>query len=406
MIPLPVANILHHKLRSALSALGVAIAVCMLITLAGLSRGTLMEIADRWDAVDADLIVYSARWGDNIITASGAGLGAADVEKVAALADATGPFARRTAPVYIFRVAIGGDEHNVVGVDPDRIDMFLAGQEILPGGRVFDPDGRFAAWLRGQLSQPAAGDKIVDITEADLAAHGGLEMIVDSRLAKAAKLRVGDSVFSAGHHFEIVGIVPAGAMARAFIPRATAEYLFNGRLGRFTLMFVKLREGVRVGAAAEAIRGTGRLTAVAVNEYRGMLVKRLDIMYIYVDAVNTVVLVVAFLFILVTLYTMVLQRTREIAILKSMGAGGWYILREVMVESLMLSALGAAAGALAAPGAGWLIEMVRPPLLTVDVNWKWIGIAVGAAGAGGMLASLYPAWFALRVDMIEALTQE
>ena len=230
-------------------------------------------------------------------------------------------------------------------------------------------------------------------------------MIVDTRLARAAKLDIGDEVYAAGHHFRIVGIVPAGAMARAFVPRATAEYLFNGRLGRFTLLFVKLREGVRVGAAAEAVRQTRRLAAVALDEYRGMLVERFGIMYTYVDVVNAVVLVVAFLFILVTLYTMVLQRTREIAILKSMGATGGFILREVVAESLILSAAGAAVGAAAAPLAGAGIEAVRP-LLTVQIGWTWIGVAALAAAAGGAAASLYPAWCAMRVDMLEALTLE
>jgi len=49
MVPLPLANILQHKLRSLLTAAGIAAAVCMLITLSGLARGSLYEIADRWD---------------------------------------------------------------------------------------------------------------------------------------------------------------------------------------------------------------------------------------------------------------------------------------------------------------------------------------------------------------------
>ena len=85
MLPLPLANILHHKLRSALAMLGVAIAVCMLVTLSGLSRGSLEEIADRWQAVDADMIVYPATWGENITTVSGGGMGDADISRILAL---------------------------------------------------------------------------------------------------------------------------------------------------------------------------------------------------------------------------------------------------------------------------------------------------------------------------------
>ena len=47
MTYLPLANILHHKLRSVMSALGIGIGICMLVTLSGLARGSLFEITLR-----------------------------------------------------------------------------------------------------------------------------------------------------------------------------------------------------------------------------------------------------------------------------------------------------------------------------------------------------------------------
>ena len=69
MAYLPLANILHHKLRSVLSALGIGVGICMLVTLSGLARGSLGEIADRWESVDADLIAYPN--GLDVTTISG-----------------------------------------------------------------------------------------------------------------------------------------------------------------------------------------------------------------------------------------------------------------------------------------------------------------------------------------------
>ena len=57
---LPLANILHHKLRSLISAIGIGIAVCMLITLTGLSRGSLFEIAER---MEAQMVVLPGQTG-------------------------------------------------------------------------------------------------------------------------------------------------------------------------------------------------------------------------------------------------------------------------------------------------------------------------------------------------------
>ena len=281
--------------------------------------------------------------------------------------------------------------------------MLLGKGGIAQGGRLFDPKNACADWLKEKLTTP--GDDIVEISEADLAEHGGLEMVIDSRLAKASNLKVGDNVYSAGHNFTVTGIVPAGAMVRVFIPLATAEHLFNGRLGRYTLLLVKLRNDARLGATLEKIRRNKGLKAVSIDEYRGMLEDRFGIMYLFVDAVNTITLIVAFLFILVTLFTMVIQRRREIAILRSMGATTRFILREVLSESLILTIMGAALGIGLAPMAAAAIETFRP-LLTVRITPRWMLIASLAAVAGGLLSAIYPAWRAMKVDVAETLSLE
>ena len=136
MIPLPLANVLHHKLRSALSALGVGIAVAMLITLGGLTRGWLEEVASRWEAVDADLIVYPARFED-VTSFSGVGLPVADAAKVEALSVEGRPAVERVVSVFILaQKPIGAGKHNVVGVAPEDLEVLLGGRKIRPGGRV------------------------------------------------------------------------------------------------------------------------------------------------------------------------------------------------------------------------------------------------------------------------------
>jgi putative ABC transport system permease protein len=403
MVPLPVANISHHKLRSALSALGVAIGVCMLITLSGLSRGSLEEVADRWSAVDADLIVSAARWADNLATISGGVLSRRDVEQVRALAINGSPIVQRAVPVFVHQLRIAGQDHNVVGVAPADLPHLLGGRAIQAGGRCFDPDNDFTRWLAEKLSTPAEG--VLDIPPQELARRGGLEMVIDTRLAKAAGLEVGSKFRTVGHEFTVVGIVPEGAMVRAFMPLSTAQFLFTTGLGRSTLLFVKLRQGVGLDAAVQAIGRERRYAAIALTGYRDMLLERFGILYVYVDAVNTVTLIVAFLFILLTLYTAVLQRTREIAILRSMGATPRFILRQVVYESLMLSGCGAAAGIVLALPAGAAIEWLRP-FLTVTLTWRWVLLAAAAALAGGVIAALYPAFCAMRIDVVEALSLE
>jgi putative ABC transport system permease protein len=402
---LPLANILHHKLRSVLSALGIGIGVCMFITLAGLSRGSLGEIADRWESVDADLIVFPRGWGENASDKSGSALPDRFAERIAA---AHGRIVRRVIPVFTWQFKLAGQDQTAVGVDSDQWGYLTSGRK-LSSGRLADPQGRFGRWLNEKLlTAGTQGDQPLELTEQDLSDpnHDGLELVIDSRLARAGGYRLGQVVEAANHHWTIVGIAPAGVMARVFMPRPTAQYLFgNGDVTKSTLMFVKLADGVDVGPAARAIAATTGQEVVPLTRYRGMLLEKFGIMFVYVDAVNVIAMVIAFLFIMITLYTMVLQRTREIAILKSCGASDFFLLRQVLAESLLLTGAGTAVGVALSFLAGWIIQAARP-LLTVTITGHWIAVAAWVALAGAVAAAGYPAWRATRVDVVEALTLE
>ena len=402
---LPLANILHHKLRSAFSAMGIGIAVCMLITLGGLSRGSLFEIAQRWESVDADLIVLPRGWGDNASDKSGAALADRYADKIA---EELPQMVRRVVAVFTWQMKLAGQDQMAAGVDPDQWDALSGGRKISQG-RLFDPRGDFGRWIRSKLLTGGSGNgEVIEIDEQDLSdpAHNGLELVIDTRLAEAGGYQLGQTVFAANHHWRIVGIVPAGAMARVFLPRATAQYLFgNGDMTRGTLMFVKLAEGVDPGPAAGAIAKLTGQDVVAVARYRGMLMEKFGIMFVYVDAVNTVAMIIAFLFIMITLYTMVLQRTREIAILKSAGASRTFLARQIAAESLILSGAGMVAGVGGSFLAARAIQAFRP-LLTVTITWEWIAVAVAVAVVGAMASAVYPAWKAGRVDVAEALALE
>lgn len=407
MAYLPLANILHYRLRSALSALGIGIGICMLVTLSGLARGTLNEISDRWEAVDADLIIYPREWGENLITMSGIGLSDryADI-----LRQKHGDMIERVVPVFLASVKFAGQDQTVVGVDSDQWHTLTGGRQVQEG-RLFDPHGDFSRWLQQQFTTPAtsADSQPTEmlVGDSELASHGGMEIVIDSRLAQVGKFTVGQTVRAANHDWTIAGIVPAGMMSRVSMPRRTAQYVFGlGGINKSSIMFIKLRPGVDLDDAARKIRQVGySLEVIPLRQYRSMLEQKFAVMYRYIDAVNAIAMVISFLFIMVTLYMMVLQRTREIAILKSCGASNGFILRQVLDESLILTGAGTVVGIAMSLGAGWLIQKFAP-LYTVTITWHWIAIAVGTALAGALVSALYPAWRATRVDMVESLTLE
>jgi putative ABC transport system permease protein len=407
MACLPLANILHHKLRSLLSALGIACGVCMLVTLSGLARGSLSEVADRWEAVDAELIVYPLGWGENVTTLSGIGIS----DRYADIIRRRWPHrVDRVVPVFLWPLKIGGQDQLAAGVDAADFPV-LTGGRALAAGRLFDPEGRFSRWLETTLTAEAdTPDAPAEPLELDTRAafadpeHAGLELVIDSRLAEKARLSVGDTLEAANHTWRVVGIVPAGGMARVYLPRRAAQYLFgSGSIQKSTLLFVRLAEGVDADSAARAIRSVGQ-EVVQLRQYRAMLQEKFGIMFRFVDTVNVLALAIAFLFIMNTLYTMVLQRTREIAILKSCGASGAFLVRQTLAESLLLTAAGTAIGLGLSFLAGWAIT--RYTLNTVQITPRWVLISVAAAACGAVLSALYPAWRAHRVDMVQALNME
>jgi putative ABC transport system permease protein len=399
---LPLANIAHHRLRSALSALGIAISVCLVLTLTGLSRGSLAEVLRRWDSVRADLIVSPA--STNMTLASGPQIPLAAVDRLAAPQADGRLLAKRITPVYLARMKIAGRENNIYGLRAGDFDVIQGNAKLL-AGRLPDADGRAAQWLAKKYAQAADGNAVLEISEQELDAAGGLEMAIDTRLAAQLGKSVGQTFDSANRTWRIVGVYETGAVGRAIAPMATLQHLMGLGLDHVTLVLVQLPQGAAIGPAAQAIRRLTHQSVVPKNEYQALLLENVGIMFVYIYAVNAVALTIAFLFIMITLYTMVLQRTREIAILKSLGASASFLLRQILAESLLLTAAGAAVGVLLAFGAGDIIEHLRLDL-TVSITPHWILAALAAAGAGGVLAAIYPAWRAIRVDVAEALAFE
>ncbi len=403
MLPLPLANILQHKLRSLLTAAGIAVAVCMLITLSGVARGSLYEIADRWDSVDADLILLPRGLRGDSVTISGSQLPGRLAEIVR---DKHGDIVERVVPVFLWQLPMAGQDHMAAGVDPQQWHA-LAGRDATVDGRLFDPDGKFAGWLAEQLLGPADDGELADLSPEQLghADHNGLELVIDSRLARAGNYKLGQTVHIVEHDWRIVGIVPAGGMTRIYMPRRTAQFLAGGNILRSTLMFIKLAPGVKLSDAAKAISATTRAEAVPLADHRRQLESKFQMMFVYVDIVNLIAMGIAFLFIMVMLYAMVLQRTRDIAILKANGASNMFLLGQVVGESLIMTGMGVVGGVGLSFLAAWLIGIFRP-LLTVEITAQWILTAIVIAAIGAVASAIYPAWRATRVDMVQALTME
>jgi putative ABC transport system permease protein len=116
-------------------------------------------------------------------------------------------------------------------------------------------------------------------------------------------------------------------------------------------------------------------------------------------------MLISFMVILLAMYTTIFERTREIGILKSLGASRAFVIGMVMRESVLICILGVLLGT----GVSELIRKIitwRFPTLQVQMNLNEIAFACMLGLIAGLLGALYPAYKAARMDPVKALSYE
>lgn len=405
MASLAVANLVHRKLRSALSILAVGLGVAMLIVMLGLSHGTLDEVADRIQSVDAELVVLPQH--ENIIFTGGAAFS----EKYRWLIEQVELDGRRcvasVVPVLFDTVRMGGQQQRLFAIDAADLPIFL-GPRRLASGTFFEAPLRLAAHL--DTLRNAQG--YYDPTRVDPAAlDAACELLLDSRLALVGGYRVGHTETILGRTFRVVGIVESGVAGRVFCPIQVLQYIKCAGMPWASMFFVKLAPpptGHEAGYAdrcAAAIADRTKARVELKTAYGALLAESFSQIYMYINSASAVSILVCFLFILLTMYTTVLERTREIGILRSLGAGSGYLVREFMAEALIICGSGTAVGIAMAYTAKYTIETVRP-LLTVRISPTFLFLAAVIGLVGGIGSALYPGLRAARIDPVAALNFE
>jgi putative ABC transport system permease protein len=141
---------------------------------------------------------------------------------------------------------------------------------------------------------------------------------------------------------------------------------------------------------------------------------------VFILGIALVALIVGAVGIITTLYTSVMERTKEIGTMKAIGAQNSNILSLFMAEALMIGILGASSGLLVGIGGGYVLTAgmgsaggpdeggtgngppnISPVFLPLDLATVW-GISVGLS----LIAGVYPAWKASRLSPIVALRRE
>jgi len=238
--------------------------------------------------------------------------------------------------------------------------------------------------------------------------EGPHDAIVDDYYANMNHKKVGDTVDVLNNEFRISGIVPHGKGGRKFVPLETMQDLI-GEHGRASVFYVKLDDPRNLDVTAKAIQaipGMEKFAVRSMEEYLSMMTPdNLPGFDLAIRIVIGVALVIGFLVIFQSMYTAVMERTREIGILKSMGASKWYIVNVILRETLLIALVGIVAGILISLLTRRAI-MFEKPVLQLFWSSGWVLRATAIAIVGALAGALYPAFKAAQRDPIEALAYE
>jgi putative ABC transport system permease protein len=362
---LVVNNLLHRPIRTIVSVIAVGVEVALVILIVGLTSGMLQETAKRIEGVGAD-IMLQAPSASVFLAFSGAPMPVKIADKLRELR-----YVQAVAPVLLQFSASGGADV-IYGIDPKSFRDVSGGFVFLEGHDMQGPD----------------------------------DILLDDWAAKADHAMVNGVIHVLDHEFHLAGIVDHGKGARLFVPLSTLQDL-SGSREKASLFFIKCTRADHTQAVMDEMRPIFQGYQIRpLKDYLSLMTSsNLPGLDAFIESMIALAVSIGFLVILLSMYTTVIERTRDIGVLKSIGASKAYIIRALLGESALICVLGIGVGIA-------LSYVVRAmflnsfPTLSILITPDWIVRSALIALAGGLLGASYPAWMASRKDAIEALSYD
>jgi putative ABC transport system permease protein len=359
-----VQNVLHRPLRTLITILAVAIEVTLVIIVVGLTSGLLAESAKRIEGVGADIMVQPPS-ASVFMAFSGAPMPIAIGGKLEQL-----EYVQAVAPVLLQFNSTGLEI--VYGIQQDTF-------KAVTGGFVFH-EGH-------------------DLAEPN-------DIIVDDVYAKSKHVKMGQTIHVLEHDFHVVGIVEHGKGARLFVFLSTLQDMAGAR-DKASVFFIKCDRTDHTAAVIDEIRQLlPRYEIRPLKDFISLMTSsNLPGLGAFINVMIGIAVVIGFLVIFLSMYTTIIERTREIGVLKALGASKPYIVQIILSETTLLCVAGVIGGI----GLSFLMRSIFIklfPTLTILISATWILRAGLIAVVGGLLGAAYPAWLASRKDPVEALAYE
>jgi|SRR5580704_2053364 putative ABC transport system permease protein len=360
------ANLVHRPIRSLISIVAIALEVILILLIVGLSLGILNDSKERQAGIGADVIVLPPG-SSAIVGVTGAPAPIKVADKVAKL-----PHVTVVSPV-IMQLSTSKSLDLIYGVDLKTFDQLAGPFRFLQGGPFQGPQ----------------------------------DALVDDIFAQANHVKAGQTIVILNHDFRVAGVVAHGKGARKYLPLETLQDL-TGAQGKASAFYVKLdspSNAAEVVDEVKAIPGMEDYAVRPMSEYLTMMApSNIPLLSGFINVVIGIAVIIGFIVIFEAMYAAVMERTREIGILKSIGASKFYIVDAILRETALLAFLGTGVGIAVSLMAGAVIR--QRSTLPVVVTPHWILKTAVIAFTGALVGAFYPALKAARKDPIDALAYE
>jgi len=358
-------NLFHRPVRTLIGIVAIGVEVALVVLIVGLTSGMLEETAKRIEGIGADVMLQSPS-AQIFLAFSGSPMPIKIADKLREL-----KYVRSVAPALLQFNTTGGVEI-IYGIDPQSF-------RDVSGGFVFH-EGR-------------------DLLGPD-------DILIDDWQAKARKLKVGDTYNLLNHDWHVAGVVEHGKGARLFVPISTLQDLV-GAHDKASIFLVKCTRPEHTDDVIAEMKST--FPGYPVRPLRDFMTlmtsTNIPALQTFINSMIALAVSIGLLVIFLTMYTTVLERTRDIGVLKSLGASKFLIVRALLTETALLCLLGIAAGI----GLSYLVRagfVALYPTLPVLITAAWIFRAGLIALVGALFGASYPAWIASRKDAVEALSYD
>src|ERR1700739_4072954 len=297
-------NLLHRPLRTMVGVMAVAVEVALVVLIVGLTSGLLTETAKRIEGIGADIMVQPPA-ASIIINFSGSPMPSKVGEKVAEL-----KYVRDVAPALLQFNSSGAVE-TIWGIDKDSFRAVSGGFVFLAGRDMEGPD----------------------------------DLLVDDWAAKAKNLKVGGTYNVLNHDWHVVGIVEHGKGARLFVPISTLQDLV-GAPAKASIFLLQCTRPEHTEEVMEGIRPVlPGYTVRPLKDFLSLMTStNIPGLETFIHAMIALAISIGLLVLFLTMYTTVIERTRDIGVLKSIGANRAFIVRSLLMESAGLCIFGVVAG--------------------------------------------------------------